>query len=46
MLMKTMLRSRASINLLKAPVMMQQPVRTFALPKYYFDDKDYEPTIE
>ena len=30
----------------QTPFMMTTPIRSFSLPRYHFDDKDYEPTVE
>ena len=51
--MKSLIRSRASLNMItrgaalqRSQFMLVAPTRNFSLPRYHFDDKDYEPTIE
>ena len=53
MLMKSLMRNKAALNMvaknnsirLVPLALTTAPIRSFSLPRYHFDDKDYEPTV-
>ena len=53
MLMKSFMRNKAAFNIVvknnsirSVPLALTTaPIRSFSLPRYHFDDKDYEPTV-
>ena len=53
MLMKSLVRNPVTMSMIargslipRTPFMMTAPIRSFSLPRYHFDDKDFVPTIE
>ena len=44
--MKSLLRNKAAFNMVaKNNSITTTSIRSFSLPRYHFDDKDYEPTV-